>query len=258
MIGKRVRTTLTALLFLSLAATAAVPQQGTRHPEYREIVAAQKIADPAARLKEFERIKAAYPESTMMTTLDGLIRNLRIRLCASLDEVQKIQKATLGQGRGLGRVASWFNAALEIINHPNLASFDKDAVLRTVLAYQDEVGKLARSKLFTDALPAGERPFLADFVNNLRVAAALAFLNAGDTVNAAAALAANIAAGGAPNAMFAFASAETAAKTGRNADALAGYLAAAVENYENAAEKARATWIKVHGSAEGFENALKT
>jgi len=258
MTGKCAFPTAAAVLLLALGAALALPQQGTRHPEYREIIAAQKIGDPAARLKEFERIKAAFPQSTMMTTLDGLIRNLKISLCSSLDEVREIQMAGVGKGSGISRAAAWFNAAMEIINHSKLASFDKDAVVKTILAYQSEVARLAQSKLYLDSLSAGERPFLDEFTNNLRIAAALAYLNAGDTVNAASALSAYRAAGGAANAMFVYAEAETAAKTGKDADALAGYLAAAVENYEDAGEKARAAWIKVHGSPEGFVNALRT
>lgn len=258
MTGKCVIPTAAAVLLLALGPALALPQQGTRRPEYRELIAAQKIADPAARLKEFERIKAAYPQSTMMTTLDSLIRNLKISLCSSLDAVLDIQKAGLGKGPGISRVASWFNAAMEIINHPNRTSFDKDSLLKTILAYQDEVGKLSGSKPFTDSLSPGERPLLADFAKNLRLAAARAYLNAGDTVNAASALGAYRAAGGEESAMYKFAAAETASKSGKDADALAGYLAAAAENYENAAEKARAAWIKTRGSAEGFENALKT
>ncbi|MHB8054080.1 MAG: hypothetical protein ACYDH3_02380 [Candidatus Aminicenantales bacterium] len=257
MTRKHVYVVLGAVLLLAWGAVLSAPRQGARRPEYREIIAAQKIADPAVRLKEFERIKAAYPQSTMMTTLDNLIRNLKISLCSTLDEVLAVQKTTVGIGMGFARIASWFNAAMEIINHPNLASFDKNAVLKTVLAYQAEVGKLVQNKLFTDSLPEGERPRMADFVNNLRIAAALAHLNAGNAVKAAAALGAYKAAGGVPNAMYEFASAEAAAKSGKNADALAGYLAAAVENYENAAEKARGIWIKVKGSADGFETALE-
>lgn len=256
--GKRVFWAAAACLVLALGAPSAGPRQGTRRPEYREIIAAQKIADPAARLKEFERIKTAYPESSMISTLDGLIRLLKISLCTSLDEVLQIQKDAPGSGRGIGRVSSRFNAAMEIINHPRLASFDKDKVLQSVLAYQEEVGRLSRSRPFLDSLSEGERPLVDEIANTLRVAAALAHLNGGDTAGAASALAAYRAAGGAANAMYAFAAAETAAKTGKNTDALAGYLSAAVENYENAAEKARSLWTIVYGSADGFDNALRT
>jgi len=257
MIGKRIQFAGGALLLLTLGAVLAAPQQGARHPEYREIIAAQGIADLAARVKEFERIKAAYPESTMMTMIDNAIHNLKIGLCSSLDEVLAVQKATVGEGRGFARVASWFTAIMEIIYHPSLASFDKAAVVKAVLAYQAEVGKLVENKAFTDSLPAEERPVLDDYVNNLRIAAALAHLNAGDPVKAASALNAYMAAGGVPNAMYMYASAEAAVQSGNSVAALADYMASAVENYPNAVAKARDMWTKVKGSADGFDAALE-
>ena len=69
-------------LILGIAAPIVRAQQPARPPEYGEIMAAQRMVDTAARLKEFERIKAVYPQSSMMPYIDTAIRVTKIEMCS--------------------------------------------------------------------------------------------------------------------------------------------------------------------------------
>ena len=240
---------------LSLSYSAQA-QQPPRPPEYNEIVAAQKIADPAARLKEFERLKAAYPASTMMATIDGNIYGIKLDLASSLAEVLALQKDTVGSGTGFAKWISYYGAAMEIVTHDNLAKFENAGVLKAVEAYKAEGDKLLADPAFIPSIPEAQRKYVSDYGKNFLIVLAMAQLNAGDAAKAASSLEAFKTAGGSPDALYYYAFAEAADKLGRSADALEGYLAAAVENHEDAAEKAKAAWIKVKGSENGFAAAL--
>jgi thiol-disulfide isomerase/thioredoxin len=249
-----------AILLLVLGGSVsalAQAQQPPRPPEYNEVAAAQKIADQGARLKEFERIKAAYPQSTLMSSIDGNIYGLKLDLASTLDAILALQKDRVGKGQGFAKLASFYTAAMDIVTHANLSKFDKSGVLRTVQAYQEEAEKLLRDQAYIQTVSEAQKRFLAEFGNNFQIGLAMALLHANDAVRAMAALEAYKAAGGAPNVMFSYTFAEAAVKLNKNAEALDGYMSAAVENYEDAAAKAQAAWIKVNGKEDGFAAALE-
>ncbi len=245
------------VLLLLLGAASAFAQQPPRPPEYREIMIARNIPDLAARLKEFERLKAAYPQSTLMPMIEDAILGLKIDLSASLDEVLALQKPVAGSGEGFERIYSLYGAALDIVTHRNLSGFDKAGVVKAVLAYEDAAGKLLEDKAFLESVPEEERPYLAEYARAIQIGEAMAHLNAGEPAKALDTLKAYRDAGGAEEDMYSYAFAEASAKLGRNEDALSGYLAAAVENYRDAAARARDAWTKVKGSPDGFDAALE-
>ncbi|MHB8054079.1 MAG: hypothetical protein ACYDH3_02375 [Candidatus Aminicenantales bacterium] len=245
-------------LILGIAAPIVLAQQPPRPPEYPEIMAAQRITDAAARLKEFERLKGAYPQSSMMEFIDTAIRVTKIEMCTSLDEILALQKPVLGKGEGFDRLISYLDASSEITSHPLLGTFDKAGVIKAILTYKDEVAILLKEEAFLKSIPKDERPYLAEYQAYFRVDEAVAQLNADDPAKALAALDAYKAEGGLPEARSSFTAAEALAKSGKDAEALANYMDAAVENYKGAVEKARDMWLKVNGSADGFEAAFET
>jgi len=244
------------LLGLSLI-TMVEARQATRPPEYDEIVAAQKIADPAARLKEFERLKTAYPKSAMMSTIEGNIYGIKLDLAATLDAVLVLQKDIVGSGAGFAKWISYYGAAMDIATHDNLAKFDKAGVLNAVQAYKAEADKLLSDQAFVQSIPETQRNYVTEYGKNFFIVLAMAQLNAGDPAEAAASLRSFKAAGGTPDALYHYTFAETASRQGRTGDALAGYLNAAVENHEDAAAKAKAAWIALKGKEDGFAAALE-
>ncbi|MCX6567107.1 MAG: hypothetical protein NTW38_11945 [Candidatus Aminicenantes bacterium] len=246
------------LFILGAAGSIAAPaQQPPRPPEFKEIMIARNIPDLAARLKEFERIKAAYPESTMMALIDDSIHGIKIELCSSLDDVLALQKTVAGQGEGFEKIYSLYGAAMEIATHRNLPVFDKAGVVKAVLFYKDEAGKLLQDQAYVQSVPEDERPYLSEYAHEIQIGEAMSYLNAGEPEKAMNALNAYKSAGGAPEGMFWYTFAEAAGKLGKNADALLGYMDAAIENYEDAEAKAGDMWIKVNGKADGFDAALE-
>ena len=70
---------LVLILGLAIAASAQnAPRQ--QPPEVKDLTAAFRLEDPAARLKELERIKAAFPASQYMAMIDQNILGAKIEL----------------------------------------------------------------------------------------------------------------------------------------------------------------------------------
>ncbi|MCK7483098.1 MAG: hypothetical protein M0C28_42930 [Candidatus Moduliflexus flocculans] len=109
------------------------------------------------------------------------------------------------------------------------------------------------------AIPQEQREYFKTYaVSAVELIAARAHLNAGDAAKAQGL------ARGLPQvrrrrraATISTSSASVAEKLGRDAEALDAYLAAAVEEYPDAADKAKALYTKIHGSADGFVAALR-
>jgi hypothetical protein len=62
--------------------TQAIPQT-QQPPEYKEVLAASRLQDLAAKIKELERIKSAYPNTQYVSTIESWILEAKIDLAAS-------------------------------------------------------------------------------------------------------------------------------------------------------------------------------
>ncbi|MGZ5497973.1 MAG: hypothetical protein ACXWHI_04560, partial [Candidatus Aminicenantales bacterium] len=73
----RLRAVIALLLFFSIGVSGRLAAQGGQAPppEYNELVAAYKLQDPSLRLKEFERIKAAYPNTPYREAIEASIQD---------------------------------------------------------------------------------------------------------------------------------------------------------------------------------------
>lgn len=248
------------ILALSLAATAAAQvQTEQRPPEYGEIVAASRITDAAARLKEFNRLKAAYPFSVMMETIESFIQNARIELAPDLDTVLGLQKAFVGVGSGAQRATSYLRAASQLIQHPKAESFDKAKVLDAVLRYSDSAEKMARDpETYTQITREEEKRAFAAFLSNaFLITTAKAHLDAGNPPSALIALNAYRAAGGALDVDYYDILGDTSYRLGDDKGAYQAYLRAAADNSKGGVEKALMLYVKLTGKEDGFLDALK-
>jgi thiol-disulfide isomerase/thioredoxin len=244
---------LTLALLLSLAGPALAQTQ-QRPPEYNEVLAASRIIDAAARLKEFERLKTAYPAAQMGETIDAFIQNARVELAPSLDAVITLQKEFLGQGVGPRRATSYLQAASQLLEHPKVASFDKAKVLDTVSKYRDAGTLTAKEPETLAAIPGEDqrKAFAAYYANAFQVIVAKAQLNAGNAPSALITLEAYKAAGGALDADYYSILGDAQAQSGKDKEAYEAYLKAAVDNAKGAATKALALYKKINGKEEGF------
>jgi thiol-disulfide isomerase/thioredoxin len=258
---KRARTAAVLFLALTVAAGAAgrLAAQGrqTPPPEYKEIVAAYQIADPALRLKEFERIKAAYPNTPYLEAVTASILDAKVALATTLDAIIELQGSFLAEGQGPARLQKPVAMAVQLLNHPLLETFDHTRVLDIVLAYRAQAIKAAEDPANYAGVPEDQRDyFKSSILNAVELLTAKAYLNAGDTDKAGFALGSYKKGGGATGGNYYYVLAGVLESTGKLAEAADAYLAAAVEKYGDAAQKAQALYTKMHGSADGFEAAL--
>ena len=249
-------TVLAGLVLANLTFAQTQPQQP---PEYKEVLAASRIQDLAAKIKELERIKAAYPTTQYMSTIDGWILSAKIDLSESLDAILALQKDFLAKGKGPDLVQAPFMAADQIVSHPKLKSFDKAKVLAAVLAYKEAVLKgVANPDSLQGIPPAQQASFKTVFSSGVDVLVAQAQVNAGDADKALAALEAYRTAGGAADGQYSYTRAEALLLQGKTKEAYESYLLAATENYEKASDKAKELYVKLNGKADGFEAALES
>jgi hypothetical protein len=245
-------------LGLMASSLALAQERQAAPPEYKELVAASQIKDAAARLKEFERIKAAYPQSQFTAGIDGSILSAKIELADSLGAILALQKDVPGKGQGPGRLQGPIVAADQIMSHPKLKSFDKNEVLVAVLKYKDEAVMAAEDPGSYQGIPQDRQAgFKSQVLNGFEILSAQAYLNAGDTAKAMTSLEAFKKNGGAAGGAYYYTLACVYDKTSRAQEAYEAYLSAAAERYEDAKEKARDLFVKLHGKPDGFEAALE-
>jgi thiol-disulfide isomerase/thioredoxin len=245
------------VLILSLAAVPLAAQR-QQPPEYKEVVAATRIQDASARLKEFERLKTAFPNSVMMATIDMYIQTSKVELADTLDAVLALQKDFLAKSQGPARLQNPLMASAQILTHPLIKTFDKDKVVAAVLQYRDMSSKIAADAAVFQGVPEEQRNDYKTYVLNMfSLRTAQAYLNAENQVKAMAALGAYRKDGGSPDALYSYTLGAALALQNKPAEAYNAYLSAAVENYEDSTAKARALFERINGKADGFEAALE-
>lgn len=256
---QRAAAALLVILALAAAGPAAAAAQ-TRQappPEYKQIVAAVNIADAAARLKEFERLKMAYPNSQYMEAIEASILVAKVELAPSLEAVFELQRAAMAKGRGPARLQNPVVMAIQLLKHQRLGTFDQARVLSAVEAYKGDAVAAAADPASYEGIPADQRDILrSQVMNAMELALARACLNAGDATKAQVSLDAYRKAGGPAVSNYQYMLGGVRELNGKIDEAYAAYLAAAVDGFEDAAAKAKALYVRIHGGPDGFEAAL--
>ncbi|MCX6576212.1 MAG: hypothetical protein NTV82_07440, partial [Candidatus Aminicenantes bacterium] len=176
-------------LGLLLSGQAIGQGQRQQPPESKEVVAASRIMDAPARLKEFERIKSVYPRSEMMEIIDQYILTTKIEMAGTLEAILALQKDFLAQSKGPASLQNPFIAADQILQHPKLKTFDKAKVTATVLQYKEDALKAASEAETYQGIPQDrQKYFKSYFVTGFEIPVAQAYLNADDAAKAMAAL----------------------------------------------------------------------
>jgi hypothetical protein len=227
-------------------------------PELGEIRKAERIAEPGARLRELLRIKTAYPRSGQSARLDSDVLEARIDLASGVPAILELQKSAAGQGRGTARLTSLVQAAARILDHPGLSAFDRSQVLAAVQGYRSRAEKIASDPETLAGMPDPEdrKAAAAAVSRDFDLLSARALANAGDGAGAVASLERYRAAGGEAGPDYFSALGDAYAALGRIEDAYGLFLGAAVDRYPGAADKAKAAYLKTHGTAAGFDDRL--
>jgi tetratricopeptide (TPR) repeat protein len=244
---------------LIVARPAVAQTRRDAPPEEKEITAAIRLEDLHARLRELERIKAAYPQSSQIARIDTFIYEAKIDLATTIEAVLSLQKSVVGQGQGTNRLTSFVQAATRILDHPKRASFDKAKVFAAVLRYKEAMVESAAQPETFVAMPDKDqqKSFTAFYVRAFDLLIARAEANAGNGAAALSALDSYRAAGGEANSEYLSALGETYESLGRVREAYGAYLGAAVQNYHDAADKAKAIYTHITGRPEDFEVRLQ-
>jgi thiol-disulfide isomerase/thioredoxin len=256
---KRRGAVLALITLLALGAAGRLAAQGGQAPppEYREVVAASRLEDPASRLKEFERILTAYPNSRYREAIEANILDAKVALSTSLDEIIALQRDYMAKVTGPARLQAPMAMAVQLLNHPRLESFDHARVLEIALAYRGRAVRFAEDPASYEGIPDDQHEAFKSYVlSAMDLLTARAYLNAGDMDMAMASAEAYRKSGGPTGANYQYVLAGILEGQGKTAEAADAYLAAAVEEYADAAAKARALYIGIHGTADGFDAAL--
>ncbi len=250
---------LAVLITASVVSPAiAQQQQGQeRSPGYREFVNAMKIADLNARVRELERIKAAYPGARFLNLLENGLRNTRIGLAVSVDEILELQKPAFQTAVGAGRVFAYYFASTDILEHPNLSRFDKKRVTQAIIAYSQEGLKLAKDPDYLASLAPGPLKYLKLYAPNLYIAEAMAFVNENSPRMAREALVSYETNGGLKDKTYFHALGRVSLLLGKDKEAYDAYFNAAIENYKDSLDRARELYRRLKGSLDGFDAALE-
>jgi hypothetical protein len=244
-------------IFAALPALCVQAKTGQQPPEYKELMSAMRIEDLTARLKELERIKAAYPQSRYGAAIDNAIVVARIGLAPDVETIVKLQQPVVQSAQGTGRIFAYYSASMQILRHRKIAQFDKNKVTKTVEGYVADGLKLASDPEFIKTIPPDQRDYAKSNAPTLHLALALAYLNEGSADKSQKGLQDYVKSGGVQEKTYQYVLGSTMGALGKNKEALDSFLRAAAESFEDAAEKAREYWVKVNGSSEGFEAELE-
>ncbi len=248
---------LATLLPVLAPAWPAGQQDRQRSAELVEYQKALQLQDLAARVRELERIRAAYPSTQYRPLIESAILYARIQMATTVDEVVKLHEPVIRGADGMNRVFVFYSFSWDILRHPNIARFDKAKVTRAVLDYIDRGLKLALDPEFQKTLPADQLPFLEVNRPAFHLAEAAAYINDGTTAKAAAALENFRKSGHALDQVYHYVKGDLDAARGREKDALESYLSAAAESYGDALAKAKGIYQKLNGSLDGFQVRLE-
>ncbi len=241
---------LTASLALPVAAQAPPP-------EFKELQAASGIQEPGARLKELERIKAAYPASAVIQVLDSQIMATRVVQAATLDAVLALQKDGLAGSVGMQRFSNFVMVSNQLLEHPKAASFDKGKVLTALQGYRNQAQKALVDPAALAGLNERSREVLPGMVRDLDLSVARAQFLAGDAAGALTSLDAYSQASGRTSGVYFLARGEVLEALTRPKDAYEALVGAALENNKEGLRRARAAYAKLNGKEDGFDAMLE-
>jgi tetratricopeptide (TPR) repeat protein len=230
------------------------PRRQTPPPEQAEYAAARDITELPDRIKAFERLKAAYPDSTLRYVIDY---NLLESLSNNADTFDKLlagQRDVLASCKPWDRFFIMANAAKMLVNHSKFAEFPREAALKAIQDYKAEAMLLLNSP---ESGRAAERrrmvannykivfeiPLTKVLLLNSKGQEALDVLEAYRKTTS-------------PSADYYVALGETYRELKRDKDALDTFFEAAVTGSRAAIENARVLYAKINGSSADFDNEL--
>jgi len=244
-------------LGLHIAGKSYAQNRQEAPPEYKEVMAALKIEDLNAQIKELERIKAAYPTSAFKAQIDNLIVSAKIGLCTAIDSVVELQKPLIEKTQGFRRLGSYYTASMQILTHKNLKQFDKKRVTEIIRGYTAAGIKTAADPEVLKSIPAEQRKYVKVYAADMYLVEARAYLNEDNAGKSLETLDKFKKEGGEPDSIFYYTAGSAYAKLGKIKEAYEAYFEAAADNFEDSIAKAKELYQKLFGKTEGFDAKLE-
>jgi|GEM_PF-338869 len=248
-------------LCLSLALLAQTPQQPQepqrqQPPEQAEYSAALRIRELPERIKEFQRIKAAYPDSEMSYAIDYNLLVSASRNADTFDNLVSAQRDVISASKTRDRFLLLVNAAYLFVEHRKSADFPKPDTLKLIQDYKAEAMQLLDNPETFAKLPEERRemafksykamfeiPLAKTLVLDGKDLEALEILDGYKKMTA-------------PGADYYILLGDIYQKLNRDRDALSAYLEAAAANHPIALQKAKELNARINGPNANFEAAL--
>jgi hypothetical protein len=262
-------------LCLGIGLSAQAPQQPAQPPESAEFAAARRIVGLAERIAELQRIKAAYPESTLGFNIDLALLGASTQNADTLDKALAAQSDVINaaskvKGNGLipaggtglfgtDRFALLASSVNLLMEHKNIGTFPKARLLKAVQDYKAEGDRLLADPAFLDYIPENYRRNVSrSYKTAFYMPLAKAQLMSGNGQGALNALD-EYKKSGTINADYYNTLGDAYLALKRDKDALDVFFTATREPNNNAAiEKAKTVYAKIHGKADGFNAELES
>ena len=251
------------VLCLGLSLFAQTGQQQAVPSGLPEFEAALRIPDVQARIKEIRRVKAAYPRFS--ETADIWLLPAESEVADTFDKLLAVQSEILKSNKssyhGFDLIVI---AANSLVNNPKVREFPKTEVLKAVQNYKEE-GLRKRLPEYVAAMPESRRSELSDSGKlRFEVALARAQLINGDAKAALDTLE-ELKKAGRVDGTYYNALGEVYLDQKRDREAMDLFFTAIAESssadqygpHRYATASAKAVFIKLGGSASGFEDELE-
>lgn len=245
---------LVAFLLGSMENSFAQRQQP---PEYKELLDARKIENPKERINAFEEIKKKYPESRYASSIDRMILGAKIEASYSIEKIVKLQKETLESAEGAGQITEYLSANRQILEHDNVANFNKKKLLKTVQAYTETGKQNANDPKILETVNQKYVDYYKGLGKNFDVQIATAYIISGDANSGSKYLDNYVKAGGTKDGEYYYRLGQIHGVKGNNTKAFEAFFTSAGLDFNKADEKAKEFYEKVNGNTTGFEAKLE-
>ena len=148
-------------LCLGASVFALSAQQAVPPPEANELQAVRQISEIPVRIKELRRIKAAYPQSAIMSRIDAALLDAVSQNADSLDKLLAAQGEIIDNSSNPSERFSLISNAINmILAHSKVDAFSKPAVVKAVQDYRSNGLKLVDDPEFASHMSPGRRDFV--------------------------------------------------------------------------------------------------
>ena len=255
----RLRAVIALLLLFRSASLAGLRPKAVRpRPRVQRARRGLQAPGPVSPPQGVREDQSRLPEHSLSGSHRGQHPDAKVALATTLDDVLALQRDFLAGGQGPVRLQKPVAMAVQLLNHPLLESLiTARSPISPWLTGRPPLGRVRPGFLRGD--PPDQRDFFkTNILSAVELLTARPISMPETRTSAMASIEADKKSGGATGGNYFYVPAASSRPQASPAEAIDAYLAAAAEEYNDAAAKARALYVQVHGSDQGFEAARAT